>query len=386
MASAVVDMPYATSRGRLDTGWEGPTLLALTLIALSAGLVSVWGASAVKAEAQGLPNYYYVVRQLLGGAAGLVALVIAANVDYRRYRLLAWPLVIATLAALLIVILPGTESIAPTVNGAKRWLKLGPIVIQPSEFAKLTLIAWTAALAVKKQDRLNSLSKGLVPFLTVWVLTAGLVMLEPSMSAALLILMLAGLVVFAAGARIGHFVALAAAGLPIMISQVGGLAYRMDRINAFRDMTQDVAGISYQINQALIAVGSGGLLGRGFGHGQQKFGFLPEPHNDFILAMIGEEWGFAGIVLLVLLFAAIALIGYRIARQAPDLFGFLLAIGLTNLIALQAFLHMGVNLALLPTTGVVLPFFSYGRSSLLVCLIAVGVLLNIARHAGRRTG
>jgi cell division protein FtsW len=385
MASAVADLPYAPTRSRLDTGWEGPTLLALTLIALSAGLVSVWGASAVKAEAQGLAHYDYVVSQLIGGAAGLLALVAAANIDYRRWRLLAWPLMIATIVALFVILLPGTESITIAANGAKRWLKLGPVSIQPSEFAKLTLIMWTAALAVKKQERLRSLTKGLLPFLLVWFITAGLVALEPSMSAAMLIVLLAGLVVFAAGARLGHFIALGLVALPILITRIGGFAYQMDRIATFRDMSSDPAGISYQINQALIAIGSGGLLGVGFGRGQQKFGFLPEPHNDFIFAMIAEEWGFAGIVLLVALFCAIALIGYRIARQAPDLFGFLLAIGMTNLIALQAFLHMGVNLALLPTTGVTLPFFSYGRSSLLVSLIAVGLLMNIARHAGRRT-
>jgi cell division protein FtsW len=384
MASAVADLPYSPTRSRLDTGWEGPALLALTLIALSAGLVSVWGASAVKAEAQGLAHYDYVVSQLIGGAAGLLALVAVANIDYRRWRLLAWPLMIATIAALFVILLPGTDAITIAANGAKRWLRLGPVSIQPSEFAKLTLITWTAALAVKKQERLRSLTKGLLPFLLVWFITAGLVALEPSMSAAMLIVLLAGLVVFAAGARLGHFIALGLVGLPILITRIGGFAYQMDRIAAFRDMSSDPAGISYQINQALIAIGSGGLLGVGFGRGQQKFGFLPEPHNDFIFAMIAEEWGFAGIVLLVALFSAIALIGYRIARQAPDLFGFLLAIGLTNLIALQAFLHMGVNLALLPTTGVTLPFFSYGRSSLLVSLIAVGLLMNIARHAGRR--
>jgi cell division protein FtsW len=385
MASAVADLPYSAARSRLDPGWEGPTLLALTLIALSAGLVSVWGASAVKAEAQGLAHYDYVVNQLIGGAAGLVALVAAANIDYRHWRLVAWPLVIATIATLFVILLPGTDAITITANGARRWLKLGPVSIQPSEFAKLTLVTWTAAIAVKKQEKLRSLTKGLLPFLIVWVITAGLVALEPSMSAAMLIVLLAGLVVFVAGARLGHFVLLGLVALPLLVTRIGGFAYQMDRIATFRDMSTDPAGISYQINQSLIAIGSGGLLGRGFGRGQQKFGFLPEPHNDFIFAMIAEEWGFAGIVLLVVLFAAIALIGYRIARQAPDLFGFLLAIGMTNLIVLQAFLHMGVNLALLPTTGITLPFFSFGRSSLLVSLIAVGLLMNIARHAGRRT-
>jgi cell division protein FtsW len=386
MASAVAErFEYAAlPRGRFGSGWEAPMLLALTLVALFAGMVTVHSASAVKAQSESLPHYHYLLRQAMGGAMGIVLLVVAARVDYRRLRLIAWPLVLATIAALLVIVLPGTQTIAPVVNGARRWLSIGPVVIQPSEFAKLTLIIWTAALAVKKQEKLGSLSKGLLPFLCVWFVVAGLIALEPSLSAALLIVVFAGLVVFAAGARIAHFVALGLVALPVLISQVSALAYRVDRLIAFRDRTLDEAGLSYQITQALTAVGSGGLFGRGFGRGQQKFGFLPEPHNDFILAMIGEEWGFLGVFAVIVLFALIALIGYRIARQAPDLFGFLLAVGLTNLIALQALLHAAVNLAVLPTTGVTLPFISYGRSSLLVCLAAVGILINIARQAGRR--
>ncbi len=372
-------------RSRLGTGWEAPALLSLTIFALCAGLVSVYSASAVKAQSDGLPHYTFMVRQLAGATAGLVLLVLAAVIDYRRWRLLAWPLLLLTVLALLVVITPGTQPIAPVVNGARRWLVLGPLVIQPSEFAKLALIAWTAALAVKKQEKLRSLSRGLLPFLAVWFVVGGLIALEPGLSAAMLTLLFAALVVFAAGARIGHFLALGLVAVPLLVSQVSHIAYRVNRIAAFRDMSRDVGGVSYQINQALIALGSGGLLGRGFGHGQQKFGFLPEPHNDFILAMIGEEWGFLGVAVLIVLFGLFALVGYRIARQAPDLFGFLLAIGLTNLIALQAILHIAVNLSLLPTTGVTLPFVSYGRSSLLVCLAAVGVLLNIARQSGRRT-
>ncbi|MGD8278627.1 MAG: FtsW/RodA/SpoVE family cell cycle protein, partial [Gemmatimonadota bacterium] len=249
---------------------------------------------------------------------------------------------------------------------------------------KFTLIAWTAAFAVRKQEQLHSLRRGLAPALAVWLAVVGLIAMEPSMSAALIVLMLALLVIYAAGARIGHFVALGLLGLPLLLTQIGKVQYQLERLWTFIHRTGDLSNLGYQIDQALIAFGSGGLLGRGFGHGQQKFGFLPEPHNDFILAMVGEEWGFVGVAVLVLLFLAIALIGYRIARQAPDLFGYLLAIGLTNLIALQALLHMAVNLALIPTTGVTLPFISYGRSSLLVCLFTVGVLINIARQSGRR--
>jgi cell division protein FtsW len=321
------------------------------------------------------------VRQATGAAAGLLLLVGMAFLDYRRLRLLAWPILLVLLLALLLMVMPWTRDVADIRNGAGRWLRVGPLALQPSEFAKLVLIIWTAALAVKKQDRLGSLSRGLLPFLVIWAAVCGLIFLQPSMSAAMLVLLLSALVVFAAGARIGHFILLAIIGVPLLWSQVGAAAYRMRRIVAFFDPSTDPAGISYQINQALIAVGSGGVFGRGFGHGAQKFGYLPEPHNDFLFAMITEEWGFVGALVVISLFAALALIGFRIARHAPDLFGFLLAVGVTCLIAVQAMLHIAVNLALIPTTGMTLPFLSYGRSSLLVCLMGVGILMNIARRS-----
>ncbi|HEX6937774.1 MAG TPA: putative lipid II flippase FtsW [Longimicrobiales bacterium] len=369
--------PAASSR--LGTGWEGPVLLLLTLLLLSSGLVMLYSASAANAQMNGLEDYYFVVRQALGGAVGLVGLAFAAVLDYRRLRRIAWPLLGVVVLLLVVVVLPGTQPIAPEINGARRWLVVGGLTLQPSEFAKFAVIVWTAALAVKKQEKLPSLSRGLLPFLVVWSAVVGLIFLEPSLSAAAIVVLLAALVVFAAGARIGHFLVLGVVGLPLLWSQVESVSYRMKRVAAFLDPSHDPAGISYQVRQSLIALGSGGAFGRGFGHGAQKFGFLPEPHNDFIFATIGEEWGFAGVFLVVTLFTSFALVGYRVARQAPDLFGSLLAIGLTNLIVVQAFLHMAVNLALVPTTGVTLPFFSYGRSSLLVCLVAVGVLIGIAR-------
>jgi cell division protein FtsW len=372
-----------TRRSKLGLGWESPLLLALTLIALSLGVVIVHSASVVKAHDEGLPHYYYLIFQLLGGAAGVLLLVILANIDYRRLRLLAWPLLLATIAALILVKF-GPEAVSPMTNGAKRWLSLGPLRLQPSEFAKLTLMVWTAALAVKKQEKLRSLTRGLGPFLLMWLIVGVLIAIEPSMSAAVLVVFLAALVVFAAGARIGHFVALGSLGLPLLARAIVSAGYRGGRIDVWLHPQNDVSGLAYQVTQAKIAVGSGGLFGVGFGRGQQKFGFLPEPHNDFILAMIGEEWGFVGVAAVIVLFTLIALIGYRIARQAPDLFGFLLAIGLTNLIAVPALMHVAVNLSLIPATGVTLPFVSYGRSSLLVSLAAVGILMNIARQSGRR--
>jgi cell division protein FtsW len=384
MASTTT-LPLARTRSTgLTAGWESPLLVLLTVLLLAAGLIAVYSASAVMAVADGLPDYYYVLRQATGAAAGMVLLVLMARMDYRRLRFLAWPLVLVLAIALLVMILPGTETIAPTTNGARRWLYLGPLGLQPSEFAKLALIIWTAALAVKKQELLPSLSRGLVPFLIVWAAIAGLVFLQPSLSAAALMLLLCALVVFAAGARIGHFILLGAVGLPLIWSQIEGVAYRARRMVAFFDPQHDPAGVSYQINQALIAIGSGGLFGRGLGRGQQKFGFLPEPHNDFLFAMVGEEWGFVGVLAILAAFTLFALIGFRIARDADDLFGFLLAIGVTNLIVVQALLHVAVNLALIPTTGVTLPFMSYGRSSLLVCLAAVGILISIARRREAR--
>lgn len=382
-AAAVAGAPVGVRPGtvpaaRVAERWEQGALVLLVLLMFSFGLVELYSASTFMAQSEGLPPHFYALRQLLGLVPGVVLALLLARLDYRSLQKAAWPLLIVTFLALVVVILPGTESIAPRVNGARRWLRVG-MAFQPSELAKLSLIIWTAALAVKKQDRLRSLRKGLIPFLVVWLAILVPVMLQPNFSAAMLLALLGALVLFAGGARIGHFILLGLVAVPVLWHQIEGASYRLKRILAFVDPSADPAGISYQIQQSLIAVGSGGLTGVGFGGSQQKFGFLPEPHNDFLFAMIGEEWGFVGVVFTVALYAAFALVGYRIARGAPDLFGYLLGVGMTNLIVVSALLHMGVALALLPTTGVILPFMSYGRSGLLICFSAVGVLLAIAR-------
>ncbi len=370
-------IPPPVERVRREA-WEGGALLLLTLFAFSFGLLELYSASGFMAQSEGLPSHFYAVRQLSGALAGVVLAAALARMDYHRLQQWAWPLLGAVALMLVIVVLPGTEFIAPRVNGARRWIRLG-VSFQPSEFAKVALIVWTAALAVKKQDRLHSFTRGLLPFLLVWLGFVLLVFLQPNMSAALLLVLLAALVLFAGGARIGHFILLGMVAVPLVWRQVQSASYRWNRIVAFLDPTADPEGVSYQIRQALIAVGSGGLHGRGFGQSQQKFGFLPEPHNDFLFAMIGEEWGWLGVVVVLALFAGFAWVGYRIADRAPDQFGCLLAPGMTNLLVVSALLHMGVALALLPTTGVSLPFMSYGRSALLVSFAAVGVLLSVAR-------
>jgi len=362
--------------------WESKVLVALTFVAFCFGLIEMYSASAFMARAEGHPGHWYALNQFAGALMGAVMAAVLSRVDYRRYRLWAWPMLVVIGVMLVVIVMPGTHAIAPRINGARRWLNLG-VSFQPSEFAKIALIAWTAALAVKKQDRLHSLSKGLVPFLVVWLPIVALVLLEPNMSAALLLLLLSALVLFAGGARIGHFIFFGLLAVPVIWHQITHAGYRMQRIAAFLDPTADTDGVSYQIYQSLIAVGSGGLGGVGFGGSRQKFGFLPEPHNDFLFSMIAEEWGLLGIVFVVAIFAGFLWVGYRIAARAPDRFGYLLAIGMTNMIAVSGFLHMGVALSLLPTTGVALPFMSYGRSALLAQFCAVGILLSVARAAKR---
>jgi cell division protein FtsW len=373
--------PAAAKAARAESTLESRALVALTAVALCFGLVEMYSASSFIARSEELPGHFYALKQLRAVAAGVLMAAIISRLDYRRFRLWAWPMLIGVGLMLVVLIMPGTEAIAPRINGARRWLDLG-MSFQPSELAKLVLIIWTAMLAVKKEDKLHSMSRGLVPFLMVWVPIALLIFLEPNLSAALLVVLLSALVLFAGGARIGHFIVLGLIAIPVVWAKVQDAGYRMKRIAAFLDPGNDTQGVAYQINQSLIAIGSGGLGGVGFGNSRQKFGFLPEAHNDFLFSMISEEWGLVGVLFVVAIFAGFLVLGYRIAARAPDRFGYLVALGMTNLIVVTAFLHMGVAMALLPTTGFTLPFMSYGGSALLTYFVAVGVLLSVARARG----
>jgi cell division protein FtsW len=373
-ALATLDLAGEESGAYLASG-----LIAITLLLVGFGLLSVYSASSFTAQAEGLPDSYYLVQQAARALVGIAALLAASFVDYRVYRHLAWPLLVATAALLVIIILPGTEAIAPRINGARRWLMLG-VTIQPSELAKIAIVIWTAALAVKKQERLRSLRYGLVPFLLVIGPVCLLILLEPHLSGALLVGALAFIVLFAAGGRLGHFLFLAVLGLPVLWDQVANTGYRMNRMMAFMKPGMGADDIGYQLNQSLIAIGSGGPFGVGFGESRQKLLYLPEPQNDFIFSIIAEEWGLIGSVFLIGLFLAWAIIGMRIAGSAPDLFGRLLAVGLTSMVAVGAFAHIGVTLGVLPTTGVNLPFISAGGTGLVLALGVTGILVNIAKQ------
>ncbi len=361
----------------IGRGWEPTVVMIATLLLLAFGLVNLYSASAALSLRQGLPDHFYALRQAGGAAVGLALLVACVRVPYTWWRFLAWPAVFLCWVALIILVLPGTTSIAPEINGARRWLNIG-VTLQPSEFTKVALLIWTAHVAVKKQDQFRSLSRGLLPFLLVWSALLVPILLQPDLSTAFLLGLLGTLIVFAAGGRVAHFAFLGVLMLPLAWLQLG-TGFRRDRLLAFRDAEAHVSGAGYQVHQSLVAIGSGGTTGVGFGEGRQKFGFLPEPHNDFIFAMIGEEWGLFGVAFLIGLYLTLIVVGFRIAQRAQDLFGQLLAIGISNFIALHAVLHMSVGLGLVPATGLSLPLVSYGRSNLLVTLIAIGILISIAK-------
>lgn len=363
----------------LGRGWEAATLMGLTLLILSFGLVTLYSASSVHAVRQGFPDHYFVGRQAAGAGVGLALLLVTAYLPYKVWQPLSWPLIVGSSFLLLLCVLPWTYGIAPEVNGARRWLRLG-VRFQPSEIAKIAIIVWTAATAVRKAEYFRSLRRGLGPFLVVWAVPVGLIAAAPDLSTAMVVLALGLVVIFASGARIAHFVFMALLFSPLVYWQLQ-VGYRVERMREFLGQVSEPMGAGYQVKQSLIAFGSGGLSGVGIGEGRQKYGFLPEAHNDFIFAMIGEEWGLLGALALVILYVFVVLIGFRIASRAPDLFGELLAVGCASLIAIQATLHMAVGLALAPATGLALPLVSYGRSNLIVTFVALGILISVARSA-----
>jgi len=360
---------------RWHMGIEARALVILTGVLLAFGIATVYSASAIVEMQAGFGHAHLLVRQLIGVAVGLGLLAVAAKMDAELWERLAWPIMILSLVLLLIVILPFTVGIAPRIHGARRFLFGSSL--QPSELGKLAVVLWTSMLIVKKGPALRGLTKGLLPFLVVVGAMDILVMLEPDLSTAMMFTLVLGIVLFAGGVRIGHFVALGVMLIPLLYVKIERLNYVLLRMSAFFDPGAAPLEVNYQLRQSLIAVGSGQLFGVGFGRGRQQYGFLPFGYDDFIAGHIGEEWGFIGLSLLVLAFALYAALGFRIARKARTPFLRLVAVGLTVTMVLTAYLHIGVATGLLPTTGLTLPFISYGRSNLILSLVMTGILINI---------
>ena len=366
----------AVASYRWRIGLEGRVLVVLMWVLLTIGLATVYSASSITADQMGRGHAYFLLRQLTGVIAGLVVFAVAAKVDAERWYGWAWPLMALALLLLTIVILPGTESIAPRINGSRRFLKGGSF--QPSELGKLALIVWTAMLLVKKGDLMRRLTKGLLPFLIVLAALNVLVALEPDLSVALMYTLIMGIILFAGGVRIGHFVALLILVIPAAWQQIERLNYVLLRMVTFFDPGSVPSETGYQQTQSLIAVGSGGAFGQGFGEGRQQYGFLPYAYDDFIAGNIGEEWGFLGLTVVILAFVLYGVLGFRIARLARTPFQKLVAVGLTATVIITAYLHIAVSIGLLPTTGLTLPFISYGRSNLVITMLMTGILVNIA--------
>jgi cell division protein FtsW len=374
----------AQTRDRWRMGVEARALVLLTAVLLSFGLAVLYSASAIVALQAELGSTHYLMRQLSGLVVGVVAFAVAAKMDAERWNKWAWPLMAGTIFLLLIIVLPFTTSIAPRINGSRRFLFGGSI--QPSEAGKLAVIVWTSMLIVKKGDQMRRLTKGLLPFLVVLGVLDLLVVLEPDLSVAIMYTLVAGIILFVGGARIGHFVVMGVIGIPVLWHEMERLQYVLLRMVTFLDPGTAPSETKYQLWQSLIAVGSGGFFGRGFGEGRQQLGFVPFGYNDFIGSNIGEEWGFVGLTLLTLAFVAYAWLGFRIARSARSPFLQLVAIGLTVTVVTTAFLHIGVVVGLLPTTGLTLPFISYGRSNLVLSLFMTGMLVNIGSNKERVHG
>lgn len=346
-----------------------------TLVAI--GLVMIFSASSYYAVALHHDGLYFLKRQLVWLALGGGAAFIAYRVDYHHLRKFA-PIALAlSLTGLVLVLIP---HVGVASGGARRWLGVGQFSFEPSEFAKLGLIVYLAAALAGKGERIRSLTFGVVPLAIITAAFTVLVVKEPDMGTASLLAFTAGAMLFAAGARIEHLLIILALSVPGIVLLIAHDTYKRARILAFLDPWKDPQDKGFHIVQSLLALGSGGPFGAGLGLSGQKFSWLPEPHTDFIAAIIGEELGFVGMLAIIVLFVAFAYRAARIALAAPDRFGFFLALGCMAMIVIQAFVNIGVVTSTWPVTGVPLPFISFGGSSLVASLVAVALVINVGRY------
>lgn len=351
-------------RERWAVGTEARALVLVAMVLTAFGLATLYSASAFVAMQANHDSTYYFLKQLAGVGIGIVGFAIAAKFDAEHYEKLAWPLMIITIVLMLITVLPFTHAIAPSVNGSRRFV-FGASV-QPSEFGKLAVIVWTAMLVLKKGEQMRRLTKGLLPFLLVVGILDVIAFFQPDLSVAMLYTLLMGIILFSADVRIGHFILLGILAAPLLWHEVAKRQYAMSRLLSFMGSGDAPETINFQLRQSLIAVGSGGLTGKGFSQGLQQYGWVPFGYNDFIGSNIGEEWGFLGMTMIVLVYALYTWLGFRIAQQARSRFLQLVAIGVTCTMSITAYLHVGVVIGLLPTTGLTLPFISFGRSNLVL--------------------
>jgi cell division protein FtsW len=354
-------------------------LLASTIALLVLGTLMVYSASFAVAHNEFNDDAYFLVRQIAWDVVGTLALLAAMRVRYGRWRSLSLVIMLLVIGMLILVLVPGFGFRS---YGAVRWIKLGPLLqIQPSELAKLAIVLYLADWLARRGTIVAEFFKGLLPFAIIVSLVAGLVLVQPDLGTTAIIVGVAACVFFVAGASLAHMALLGWAGLAAAIALLAHLSgYQLERIRAFLDPWSDVQGSGWHTAQGLIALGSGGALGHGLGNGLQKFYWVPNAHTDAIFVIIGEELGFVGCVGVIALFGVVAWRGFLIAWHAPDAFGRLFATGLTCMLVLQALVNIAVTTNSLPYTGITLPFVSFGGSSTVISLVAIGLLLNISRY------
>ncbi len=356
------------------------TLLFTVLALLAFGLVMIASAGVIYSQTRFGDGYYFFKHQLFYGVLpGFAVLYFFQKVDYRFWKKFAVPFFLIAIIFLMFVFVPGIGS---RVYGASRWIQLGPFSFQPSEMLKLAIIIYLAAwFESKGTQKIKDVFEGLLPFLGIMGLIGFLIIKQPDMGTLFVIILTSFAIFFVSGAQMKHLFAMGTLGTFALWILIKLEPYRFDRISSFLDPGADPKGIGYQISQALLAVGSGGFFGLGLGHSRQKFNYLPEPVGDSIFAVIGEELGLVGGIILIVLFLVFAMRGFRVAKNAPDTFGRLVATGITTWIIMQAFINIGANIALVPFTGIPLPFISYGGTSIIFLMAAVGILLNISKFS-----
>ncbi|NOX97794.1 MAG: putative lipid II flippase FtsW [Nitrospirae bacterium] len=356
---------------------SGYLLFLVTFILIGFGLVSIYSTSAIFANEKFGDSLFFLKRQLLWALLGSIAMLAAWKIKYELIRSLSKPLLFLTMILLALVLFPplGREA-----GGARRWLRIGGFSFQPSEVGKLALLIYLSDYLTRKQSKIKKFSQGFLPPILVLGGMVGLILLQPDLGTGLLLGVVSLSLLFIAGARITYLTGLVLSSLPALYFLVVGVGYRQRRILAFLDPWKDASGVGYQITQSFIALGSGGMTGRGLVWSRQKLFYLPASYTDFIFSILGEELGFIGTASIVILFLVFLWAGIRIAYRAPDLFGYLLGVGITMTISLQAIINIGVATGSLPTKGIPLPFISFGGSSLLFNMIGVGLLLNISRR------
>ncbi len=358
-------------------------VLFLAVVALlGLGVVMVYSASAILATDRFRDPYFFLKKQCFWAVLGLAVLWGVMAVDFRQWRRCVLPLLALAFVLLILVLVP---PLGQEINGTRRWLRWGPISFQPTELAKLALVLYLADFLARRQAQIGGFWRGFLPPLLVTGLMAALVLRQPDLGSSVVLVAVVLCMLFVAGARVRHMALVAGAAVPVIVFAVAEASYRLRRVFAFLDPWSDPRGAGFQIIQSYLALGGGGLTGRGLGESKQKLFYLPEPHTDFIFAIIGEELGFVGAVLVVSVFGLLLWRGVRVALRVADPFGSLAALGITVMLATQALVNLGVVVGLLPTKGLPLPFVSSGGSSLIVAMAGVGLLLNISQHVDLRS-